>query len=337
VSAPLGQAHRRTMVRQEQDDRSLLPCLLVPLRGHIPFGSTSARSRSRSGALTPHMPHPLLCHMPWAPMPRTLQRWLYQPRQQIRRQQGPWPWQVQCPQLAALPLICACQYPGVRLPLCLCRPSQLCWACGLICPTAQPTCGPVRCQCWCQRCRLCTPSLRRSHITIISPQLGNAASHVAVTTAGVIAAPHCCHHCGHQHQGPRSDGRNLRCITATCPRDLPARPTCATCPPKCLRKCLCSRNRAALSSQLASSKLHMYMALALSSGTRCKPRNLPTLPSSAAEISACQCYTCAAGHGDDVRSGLLGLEAHIPCILFSSSYYTSECNFVCMVSIYLFI
>jgi len=209
VSAPLGQAHRHTMVRQEQDDRSLLLCLLVPLRGHIPFGSTSACSCSRSGALTPHMPHPLLCHTTWAPTPRMLQWWLYQPRQQIQRQQGPWPWQVQCPQLAALPLIHACQYPGVRLPLHLCQPSQLCQACGLICPTVQPTCGPVRRQRRCQRCRPRTPSLCRSHITIISPQLGNAASRVAVTAAGVIAAPHHRHHCGHQHQGPCSDRCNL--------------------------------------------------------------------------------------------------------------------------------
>ena len=126
---------------------------------------------------------PLLHHMPWAPTPRTLQRWLYQPRQQIRRQQGPRPWQVQHPRLAALPLIRACQHPGVRLPSRPCQPSQLCRARGLMFLTAQPTCGPVQRLRPCQHCRPHTPSLRRSHIAIISPRLGNATSRITVTAA----------------------------------------------------------------------------------------------------------------------------------------------------------
>jgi len=142
----------------------------------------SARLRSCSSALTLHMP-PLLCYMPWAPMPRTLQRWLYQPCQQIRCWQGPRPWQVQCPQLAALPLIHACQHPGVRLPLCPCRPSQLCQAHGLIFLTAQPTCGPVQRLHRCQHCWPHTPSLHQSHITIILPCLSNATSHITVAAA----------------------------------------------------------------------------------------------------------------------------------------------------------
>jgi len=39
-----------------------------------------------------------------------------QPRQQTRRRQCPWPWQVQCPRPAALSLDRACQRPRPRLP-----------------------------------------------------------------------------------------------------------------------------------------------------------------------------------------------------------------------------
>ena len=138
----------------------------------------------------------LLCHTPWAPTPRVLRRWLYQPRQQIRRRQRPRPWQVQRPRPAALPLIRACQHLGVRLLSQLCRPSQPCQqaregdtgdtgavttadhdsspssrpfdepskARTLIRPTAQPTCGLVQRLRRCRRCRPRTPSLHRHRI-----------------------------------------------------------------------------------------------------------------------------------------------------------------------------
>ena len=68
----------------------------------------------------------LLRHTAQAPTPRVLQRWLYQPRQQTQRRQGPRPWQVQRAQPPVLPLIRACQCLRVPLPLYLCRPSRPC-------------------------------------------------------------------------------------------------------------------------------------------------------------------------------------------------------------------
>ena len=163
---------------------------------------------------------PPLRHTPWAPTPRTLQRWLYQPRQQIRRRKCPRPWQVQRPRPAAPPLIRSCQRPGVRLSSRPCQPSQLCQARGFIRPTAQPTCGPVQRLRRCQRCRPRTPSLRRSHIAIMSPRLGNAT---------FSRCCRCCwryrrRHCGHQHQGTTQ----RRTQSTTHYGDLPARPACAT-------------------------------------------------------------------------------------------------------------
>jgi len=170
-----------------------VPSHSLRLNGHslaLLWRRSHARPRHAEAFRTPPTP---LRHTPWAPTPRTLQRRLYQPRQQIRRRKCPWPWQVQCPRLAVPPFIRLCQCPGVRLPSRPCRPSQLCQARGLIRPTAQPTCGPVQRLHWCQRCRLRTPSLCRSHIAIILPCLGN----VTFLRRCRRCWCYCRRHCGH--------------------------------------------------------------------------------------------------------------------------------------------
>ena len=85
---------------------SVGPSRQCPLQCCVLSDSTSARLPSGRGASAPckallcsglsHLPPPLLLrHTPWAPTPRVLQRWLYQPRQQTQCWQGSQPWQVQ--------------------------------------------------------------------------------------------------------------------------------------------------------------------------------------------------------------------------------------------------
>jgi len=136
--------------------------------------------------------------------------------------------------------------------------------------------------------------LSPSHTAIASPRLSDVTSHI--TTATVVAITVIiATTVATNTKAPRSDGHNPGRTTVTCPRDLSARMSTRmpmripTRMPTCPRSHSCS-NHMDSPSQLASSSLHMHVASAPSSGTMCEPRNLQTLPSSAAEGTTAQCH-----------------------------------------------
>src|SRR5947208_2363587 len=108
------------------------------------------------------------------------------------------------------------------------------------------------------------------HIAIASLRQGNATSRLDVADAGVIAiAIIAVATVVTNTKALHSDRRNQRWTTETCPRE-------------CSRSCSCP-NRAASSSQLASSKPHTHTASTPLSGTTCEPWNSSTLPSPSTE------------------------------------------------------
>jgi len=122
-----------------------------------------------------------------------------------------------------------------------------------------------------------TLALSPSHIAIISPRFGSATSRIAAAAAGVIAIAMTA------IIGVATVATNAKVpCSDDATHDAILRPAHATCLHKSPRSQFCL-NRAASSSQLASSKPHMHMASAPSSGTMWEPRNSPTLPRSAAE------------------------------------------------------